>query len=69
MSCHVDISALRAVSNVSQVDSIALYSTSAARKRSGLASIMRMLGLVSEAFREANEMRRHAHVVRRIDNE
>jgi hypothetical protein len=69
MSCHVDINVLRPVSNVAQVDSLALYSTNSRPKRSGLATFIRVLLLLLEAFREAHEMRRHAQLVRRIDSE
>lgn len=68
MSCHVDIRALRAAS-VAQVGTLPLYGTSISSKRRDLTSFTRTLRLVLEVFQEANEMRRQAHLVHRIDNE
>ncbi len=69
MACFVDVHALRAVSNVNSVDALSLCGTSAPPKPSGLANFTGTLLLLLEAFREANEMRRRAHLVRRIDSE
>ncbi len=69
MSCYVKTHALRHLPNIGNVDDLPVYSTSAPPKPSGLPSFMRILGLVLETFREATEMRRNAHLIRRIEDQ